>query len=75
MATLLKKRLKYLTCDAYKGDRILSKVNPLKLETLETIYYTFCRNLLEDYEKEKEIRTPFVGIAEWYLKEIIAGIE
>jgi hypothetical protein len=50
-------------------------VNPLKLETLETIYYTFCRNLLEDYEKEKEIRTPFVGIAEWYLKEIIAGIE
>lgn len=70
-----KMHLKYLTCDAHKGDRTLSKVNPLKPETLETIYYTFCRNLLEDYEKEKEIHTPFVGIAEWYLKEIIAGIE
>lgn len=124
-----KMRLKYLTCDAHKGDRILSKVNPLKPEMLETIYYTsdgrigatdldvnddltvilnlnsdrshivsgrknvmdaidegleglnkseidtFCRNLLEDYEKEKEIRRPFVGVAEWYLKDIIVGIE
>ena len=87
-----KRKKRFFTCDKKRGNAPLT-INPLDIETMETIYYLSdgtikstdadmdydinirlnlnCIELLHMWESETDPKTPYIGIAIWWLKEQI----
>ena len=69
---------RFFTCDKKREDATL-KVNPMDQATIDTIYYSSdgairlhnCITQLRLWEQESDPKTPYIGIAIWWLKKQI----